>query len=217
MDTINVDERNPGMTTKELREARRSNRIPAAIYGKDVPSLSVFLKTPGGKVKELKMGKHLKVKVGGKTLQATVDEVQKDPVTNAPTHISLHAVSSEQVMKVEVPVTITGEAKGQKNNGIITQFKNTLALKGKFSDLPEEVSVDISNLDVNEKVSLKDLNLPKNVEILEEDMEQGVVSCSYSNVSMEAAPEEEPTEETATKASTSGAVGASEEETDLNA
>ena len=199
MDTINVDEREAGLSSKELRLARQENRIPAAIYGKGVPSVSVFLRTPAGKVRELKMGKHFKIKMNGKTLQATVDEVQKDPVSKAPLHVSLHAVQSDQVMKVEVPIIMTGQAPGQKQGGIITQTKNTLSLRGKFEDLPEEVVVDVGALEVNQHIEVKDIALPKDVEVLEDSLEQTVVVCAYSNVSMEAATEEEATEETAKK------------------
>lgn len=200
METIKVDERQPGLSSKELREARTRNLIPAAIYGKGVPSQSIFLKTPGATAKELKIGKHFKLKVGSNTYQASVDEVQRDPISQAPLHVSLHAVSPDHVMKADVRIIIDGEAKGHKSGGVVTQTKSTLSLKGKFSDLPEEIILDTTGLEVNSHFEAKDIELPKGVELLE-DPGTSIVVCAYSNVSMEAEPEEGETEETATKAS----------------
>lgn len=199
MDTINVDKRDLGLSSKDLRLARKKNRIPAAIYGKDVSTLPIFLKAPAAQLQKLKIGKHFKVKVDGETYKATVEEVQKDPVSHAPLHIGLHAVSSDHVMKVEVPIVITGEAVGLKRDGIVTQVKRYISLKGKFKDLPEEIKVDISDLDVNEHLEVKDIELPRNVELLEDNLEQNVVACSYSNVSVEPDMEEGETEELETK------------------
>lgn len=199
MDTIQVEERDTNLSSKELRNAREKNRLPAAIYGKEVPSKAVFLNAAGGKIKDIKNGKHFSVKLDGQTLQATVEEVQKDPVSSKLLHVSLHAVSAEEVMKTDVPIVIVGEAIGHKRNGVVTQTKNTVTLKGKFEDLPEQIELDVTSLDVNEHWEVKDIPLPDRVELAEEKLTQNVVVCSYSNVSLEEAAEVEPTEETATK------------------
>ena len=74
-------------------------------------------------------------------------------------------------------------------------------MKGQFRDLPEELEVDISNLDVNEHIEIKDLSLPKGVETLEDNPNQNVIVCSFSNVSLETNTEQVMPEETETTAS----------------
>ena len=201
MDTINVTERETTLTPKELRMARGKNQIPAAIYGKSVESKSIFIKAPIKHVESWKRGKHFKVKIDGQTMRATVDEVQRDPVKRTPRHVTLHAVSVDEEMKVEVPITDKGHAKGQKQGGVTTQTKKFILLKGQFRDLPEELEVDISNLDVNEHIEIKDLSLPKGVETLEDNPNQNVIVCSFSNVSLETNTEQVMPEETETTAS----------------
>ena len=198
MDTINVVERDTTLTPKEVREARGKNQIPAAIYGKSVKSKSIFIQAPMKHVQSWRRGKHFKVKIDGQTMRATVDEVQKDPVKQFPLHVSLHAVSGDEEMKVEVPITVTGEAKGQKQGGVTTQTKKFISLKGKFKDLPEELEVDITELDVNEHLEVKDLKLPDGVEMTEDNPGQNVIVCSFSNVSMETNTEQVMPEETET-------------------
>lgn len=201
MDTINVTERETTLTPKELRMARGQNQIPAAIYGKSVESKSIFIKAPIKHVESWKRGKHFKVKIDGQTMRATVDEVQRDPVKRTPLHVSLHAVSGNEEMRVEVPITLRGHAKGQKQGGVTTQTKKFILLKGQFKNLPEELEVDISNLDVNEHIEVKDLSLPKGVETLEDNPNQNVIVCSFSNVSLETNTEQVMPEETETTGS----------------
>ncbi|MBC75193.1 MAG: 50S ribosomal protein L25 [Halobacteriovoraceae bacterium] len=198
MDTINVTERETTLTPRDLRAARGKNQIPAAIYGKSVESKSIFIKAPLKHVESWKRGKHFKVKIDGQTMRATVDEVQRDPVKRTPVHVSLHAVSANEEMKVEVPITLKGEAKGHKQGGVTTQTKKFILLKGQFKDLPEELEVDVTNLDVNEHIEVKDLNLPNGVETLEDNPNQNVIVCSFSNVSLETDTEQVMPEETET-------------------
>jgi large subunit ribosomal protein L25 len=143
---------------------RRSGRIPVVLYGggKDAESLSVdpkqlmrILHSQGG-VNTLIA---LQFEGSGDT-RVLVKEYQIDPVQHQLLHADLYRVAMDKVLRVTVPVHLSGEARGVKAQGGIVDFVHReLVVECLPGDIPQQIVVDVTNLMLNEGVRVRDLVL----------------------------------------------------------
>src|SRR6202050_3585044 len=118
---------------------------------------------------------------------AMIQEVQHHPLQRRILHFDFHAVSATQKITAEVPIATTGEPVGVKTGGgLLEHVLRDLEVECLPGDLPERIQVDVTNLDVNQSIHVKDLQLPAGVEAIT-DGDLTVVAVSAPRV------EEEPT------------------------
>ena len=112
--------------------------------------------------------------------------VQFHPIKRAFTHIDFYGVDLDKEIKLVVPLEFTGVAKGTKLGGKLETYREQIALLGKPLSIPARVSVDVSELDVNDVLHVADLKLPEGV--------KSAMAANYALVSVltrEAAEAEE--------------------------
>jgi large subunit ribosomal protein L25 len=125
---------------------------------------------------------------------AMIQEVQHHPLRRQILHVDFHAVSATEKITAEVPIETVGEPIGVKTGGgLLEHILRDLEVECLPGDLPERIEVDVSNLDLNQSIHVKDLKLPAGVEAVT-DADLTVVAVSTARV------EEEPTEVGATPA-----------------
>jgi large subunit ribosomal protein L25 len=95
---------------------------------------------------------------------ALVQEIQHSPVGGDVLHIDFHAVSMDEKIQAEVPLEPTGIANGVKNfGGLLEQSLRTLAVECLPRDLPDRITVDVSNLNIGDSIHVRDIKLPPGV------------------------------------------------------
>ena len=95
---------------------------------------------------------------------ALVQEIQHAPVGGNIMHIDFHAVSMDEKIHAEVPLETTGIANGVKNfGGLLEQSLRTLAVECLPRDLPDRITVDVSNLNIGDSIHVRDIQLPTGV------------------------------------------------------
>jgi large subunit ribosomal protein L25 len=95
---------------------------------------------------------------------ALVQEIQHSPVGGTVLHIDFHAVSMDEKIHAEVPLEATGIANGVKNfGGLLEQSLRSLAVECLPRDLPDRITVDVSNLNIGDSIHVRDIQLPKAV------------------------------------------------------
>jgi large subunit ribosomal protein L25 len=164
------------------RRLRKANRVPAILYGKHTKpeSLSIegpefvrFLKSVGDRAVliELQRGDQ-----AGKAL-SFLQEIQRDPITDKYLHVDLLEVKSDEKFEIRVPVHVSGESFGVKNqSGVLEINTHTLRIRVLPKDLPEAITVDVTELKVGEAIKVSSLKPIAGVEFL--DLKgQPVVSC----------------------------------------
>jgi large subunit ribosomal protein L25 len=120
---------------------------------------------------------------------AMIQEVQHHPLQREILHIDFHAVSATEKITAEVPIEAVGEPVGVKtNNGLLAHILRNLEVECLPGDLPERIRVDVSNLDINDSIHVKELQLPPGVEAIT-DGELTVVAVSAARVEEEEAAE----------------------------
>jgi large subunit ribosomal protein L25 len=117
-----------------------------------------------------------------------IQEVQHHPIQRQILHVDFHAVSATEKITAEVPIETVGEPVGVKTGGgLLEHILRDLEVECLPGDLPERIQVDVSGLDLNQSIHVKDLQLPAGVEAVT-DGDLTVVAVSEARV------EEEPTD-----------------------
>ena len=179
------------------KKLRAAGRIPAVIYGrqtkpKNLEVDAIALNDVIHHTASENVLVDLAVKDDTKPKRlALVQEVQHHPLTRSILHVDFHEVSETEKVTLHVPVETTGEPVGVKTSGGVLQhvtFK--LKVRALPKDLPEQITIDVSALELNRAIHLGDIKPPAGVEILGHK-EVVVVACTPPRAEEEvAAPAE---------------------------
>ena len=164
------------------RRLRKANRVPAILYGKHTKpeSLSIegpeflrLLKSVGDRAVLIELQRGDKADKALSFLQ----EVQRDPITDKYLHVDLQEVKGDEKFEIRVPVHVSGESYGVKNqSGVLEMATHALRVRVLPKDLPEAITVDVTELKVGETIKVGSLKALPGVEFLD-PKGQPVVSC----------------------------------------
>jgi len=102
------------------------------------------------------------------TRLAVIKDFQYDSLQKRINHFDFYGVTMEEKVTLQVPLVLEGEPKGIKEGGILDISLREIEVECLPVDAPEAISVDISQLGFNDVISLRDIELPKDVKILTE-------------------------------------------------
>lgn len=160
MTTLKVQERTV-FTNSARRKVREQGQVPAVIYGKSTDTKSISLdsieliKT----LREEGRNAIIKLDLDGKSHSVMLYEMQTDPLKNEIIHADFHVVNLKEDVVVEVPITLTGDAAGVKDGGVLQQPMYQASITAKPGDIPQSIEVDISELGVNDTLMIKDVKV----------------------------------------------------------
>ena len=164
------------------RRLRKANRVPAILYGKhtkpemlsiDAPEFTRLLKAIASRTVLVELARTDKPEKPLTFLQ----EVQRDPMTDRFLHVDLQEVKADEKFEIRVPVHLTGESFGVKNqSGVLEIVTHLLRVRCLPKDLPEMIHVDVTELKVGETIKLGGVKPIPGVQFLDEKG-QPVVSC----------------------------------------
>lgn len=177
----------------DTKELRRKGKIPAVYYFHKTKPIPLIID-----MKELKEAIHsdshiINLQIGKKSHPCILRDIQHDPVSELITHADFMGVNLEEKISVNIPIIIVGTAIGVKTFvGVLTQHLWEIEAKCKATNIPDGVTIDVSNLNLGDSISIKDISL-ENVEILNSPTTSIVSVVKPSG----AAAEEEKPEEAA--------------------
>jgi large subunit ribosomal protein L25 len=182
-----------------LNSLRKEGRIPAVLYGgKDNVNFHVG-EIPFSKLITTHEVYFMDLNFGDKITKAVISDVQFHPVTDRVIHIDFMEVFEDKPVTIGIPVVFTGASKGVLNGGKQREKLRKLVLRALPSDLPEVVSIDITNMKIGDSIKVKDISLDK-VECLDNE-NSVIIAVKTSRVAVdgeeEIVAEEEATEEAA--------------------
>ena len=120
---------------------------------------------------------------------ALVQEVQHHPLNGKVLHVDFHEVSATEKVTIMVPVETTGEAAGVKTGGgVLEHVLFKIKVRALPKDLPEQILVDVSHLELGKSIHLGEINAPEGVEILG-DKKVSVISVALPKTEAEVAAE----------------------------
>lgn len=152
--------------TGSARELRRQGMIPATIYGNDNKPMSVAVEEK--EVTKL-YRKHgftstvLEIDIDGKKFKVIPKTVDLHPVKEMVRHADFMFLAAKGTQKVAVPVVYEGKEKsvGIKRGGFFNIIKRKLMLNVPVTNVPQDIKVNISEMEVGESVWSRDITLPE--------------------------------------------------------
>jgi large subunit ribosomal protein L25 len=160
------------------RRLRREGKVPAVIYGghREPAALTVQqTELQHAAEHESFFSKILEIRVGkDKTQQAVVRDMQRHPYKPVIMHIDFMRVSAEEVLRISVPIHFIGEdvSPAGKASGVVIQHQVTeVEISALPKDIPEFLSVDLSQMDAGDSVMLSSIVLPEGVTIPQLELE----------------------------------------------
>ena len=196
---LNVDIRKE-QGTSAARRTRLQNKVPAVVYhsGVEATPLSVDKISLN---KALRTGQMIfEVNVEDKNQFVLVKEIQYHPVTDEIIHIDFQKVKEDEKISLEVAVRSSGEAQGVKLGGLLVQMLNSVTIKCRPAEIPEFLEIDVTDMEMNTNLFVKDITLPTDVEMLTAD-DIAVVSVQEPKEEKEEEVVEETESEEADEAS----------------
>jgi large subunit ribosomal protein L25 len=152
-----------------VRKLRARGLIPAVIYGgNDKPQpLQVATREINAMMSHAS-GENVLVELEiageGSSRTALVQEVQHSPVGGEIRHVDFHAVSMDQMIQAEVPLEPVGIPVGVKTfGGLLEQSLRVLAIECLPGDLPDRITVDVSQLNIGDSIHVRDIQFPSGV------------------------------------------------------
>jgi large subunit ribosomal protein L25 len=146
----------------EARRLRRTGRLPAVVYGK-APVESVALDVDPKAVMRIlhsESGVNTLIELaldGGAADRVLVKEFQLDPISSDLLHVDFYRLAMDKALTVTVPVSLSGEAVGVKQQGGLVDFvTREVQVECMPSEIPEHIDVDITELRVGDGVRLRD-------------------------------------------------------------
>ena len=155
---------------KATKAARRDGYLVANIYGKGLENIDAAFKS-NEYIRTVKNKETVAfdVKVGDKELKVVAQAYQVHPLTGDLVHVDLMVAQPGIATRYMVPVVTTGEALGLKNKGLLNVGKKRLAVKCTVENLPVNVTIDVTDLDLGNSVLVRDLPAIDNVTYLDAD------------------------------------------------
>ena len=195
-------------TTKGMtHKLRRGGKLPSVLYGGKEPPLPIIIDQKEFlKVLHTEYGENVIISLyildstaasaptEKKPIPVIIKEIQIDPVNRKPLHVDLCRISMREEIRVNIPIEIYGEAPGiKKSGGILDHVVHEVAVKCLPTRIPDKIICDVSSLEAGQTLTVKDLEIPRGVEVLD-DPEKIVVSIIAPTVveekpAVEVAPE----------------------------
>ena len=181
------------------RQARRDGDVPGIIYGGGVDPLPI--KIPFNTLlKSLKAGRFLStllnMKVEGHDdVRVICRNVQRDVIKDLPTHIDFMRLRRTTKINLFIQIDFINdeEAPGLKKGGVLTVVRPEVELVVTAGDIPENLVVDLTGLDIGDVVHISDISIPEGAkQVIDRDF---VIANISAPSSLRSAGEDEDEEE----------------------
>jgi len=168
---LNVQARTAG-GTGDARRLRKTGLIPAIVYGKGIEPKCISVNATEWQLLSRNELNILSLVEDGKETLVLLKEVQHDPIRNRTRHLDFQAIRMDQKIKAHVAVR-PGHAlpAGASAGGLLEQNIHEIEVESLPQDLPEEIIVDVSGMNLGDMIHVGDIPMP-----------DGVVAVTHADV-----------------------------------
>lgn len=172
------------------RRLRRDGRVPCIVYGRGFDSTQVTMDAL-----DLKQVVHHSgvMALAGSDLgdvNVLVRDVQWNHLHTEVQHIDFQIVRMDEKIATTVPIEVIGTPKGVHEGGVLEQLRHDIEVEALPADLPEEITIDVSGLGMNDVLTIADVAFPEGVSATE-DAERVLFTIVLPREEEEEAEEEE--------------------------
>ena len=160
-----------GLGKGAARALRRKGLVPGIVYGHNFGPIPVQVE-----LEEIKRLLHyesiesmlIRMRLNGREETVMIKEIQRHPVTYDILHVDFHRVSLTEEVTTRVPVELVGESVGVKEGGILEFPLRELEIRCLPTEIPEHITVDVSQMKIGDSIRVGDLELKEGVTVLDD-------------------------------------------------
>lgn len=142
-----------------LKKIRNEGNIPAILYGRAVESKPVFVSSADLTKTIRTVGRNgiISLEIDGNKQDVILTDYQEDAFKKEILHVDFLAVDKSSKINVTVRLVLVGEAAGVKDGGVLQQPVYELSITSTPNEIPQQIEVDVTNLQVGETVTIGDI------------------------------------------------------------
>lgn len=173
------------------RRLRASGMVPAVLYGESNEAGGSTALTIPAKLVDYTLQHYgdnalYDLNFGSGVSTARVVDVQRDPVSGRLIHVDFIPVNMTEKIEITVPISVIGEAPGvEQDEGVLQQVAYELQVESLPGDIPQEIELDVSELQMNENLTLGDITLPSGVTLISEPEDVAVTITAPTEITDE--------------------------------
>lgn len=172
----------PPQGTRSARRLRSEGKVPGVVYGLGADPLTLTVEwrdLRAALVTEQGLNAVIHLELEGEKMPTLVKDIQRHKVRRDVLHVDFIRVDLSKTVEVEVPIHLEGEAeKVARQGGVVDQVLTALMIEARPDDIPSELTVDISGLEIGNALRVADIALPDGV-TTSVDPEDPVVTASH--------------------------------------
>ena len=150
---------------------RREGKVPATVYGLDSDPQSVLCNA-----RELERILHgasgantlITLNLGDGDALALARQIQRHATRGDLVHVDFVRISRNIAVAAEVPLHLEGEAPGARQGGLLEQLLFSVTVEAMPGNIPNELVIDVSTLELGDQIHVSDLKVAAGVEIQQE-------------------------------------------------
>lgn len=202
-------------SSRATRRLRREGRVPGVVYGGGDDPVAFSVDERELRHALAARGAVLELAIDGGATPAVLKDAHYDPVRGTTLHVDFLRVRLDQAIHATVLLDLVGaeEAPGTKEGGVLEQVTRELNIEALPGDIPESIQYDVSQMQINDTVTLSAVTAPRGVTLLD-DLEETVIATLVPPTVDIEAEEEAMEEETEVVGEGAGELEGSEEDAD---
>lgn len=186
MNELKVKKRSSMMKPIDIRS---KDMVPGVLYGSGMETQAVKLKKSELEKYLAQDGEVYKVETKDGTKFVKFEEIQKDALQSNILHFSLVSLKKNEKTTLDIPISFVGEPIGFKSGGNLLELQDALSVTAKPRELPDTIELNVSDLNIGDKVTVSDVSIDGEVEISEKE-DKVLAICTTPIVPNEATREE---------------------------
>jgi len=157
-----------GIGTTSSQRLRKTGKIPGVVYGHgEATPVAVDAKALADLLHSGNKSKIVDATIGDKHDSVLLRRVEAHPISRRPLSVDFQRVSRDEAITSNVTVVTTGTAVGVRDNGgVMDIISHTLEIKGPAQYIPDNLTVDVSELDVHQHILAGQVALPKDFTLI---------------------------------------------------
>ena len=193
---LNTEEKTT-IGSRSSRRLRRDGKVPGVLYGlgQDPEIFSVdYGDLRGALTTDAGLNALIQLSVNGTNQLSILKSLQRHPVKDEVIHVDFVRVDPNQELAVEVPIVLEGVAKKVTDqNGMVDQTMFSLSVLSLPDSIPNELTANVSELEINDAIRVSDVVLPEGVRT-EVDPEEAIAVGTVTRSTMESMAADEASE-----------------------
>ena len=142
---------------KDAKALRRDAKVPCVMYGKGQQYLFAVPQTEFQRILFNPEPCFVEINMNGEKHQAMLKDIDFHPVTEIVYHCDFYELSDDKEIVMSIPVHTTGTSCGVMKGGKLAYKQKRLNVKALPANMPSEILIDITNLDVNQRCKVQDI------------------------------------------------------------